>query len=334
MQYLQTVSEKPCGKVEAHNELNIKYDLQIVIPAYNVASYIKKCIDSILAQKTQYTYIITVVNDGSTDETKHILSKYVNNQQVNIINQDNKGFSGARNRGLEILTGKYLMFVDSDDYLCENAIENLLTKAMEWDVDIVEGSVLFVDDVENILSEKHHNSSRNKTDYADALWGQPWGKVIRSDIFVNLCFPEGFWYEDSIFEYCIYPLWRKKYTIEQNVYAYRNNLKGITCKSRGASKSVDHYWIMLYLWDWIADKEIDEKWLQFSMLQNMILGYSRTKDLGESVLQAGFVALGQRYVSRFDSIDSYDRKYKLLDHAVRQCDFGKFKLLCDRWRYI
>ena len=117
---------------------------------------------------------------------------------------------------------------------------------------------------------------------------------ISDRIFENLCFPDGFWYEDSIFEYCIYPFWKKKYTIENDVYAYRYNLNGITYKSRGNVKSIDHYWIMLYLWDWIKDKQILrlDEWLQISMLDDMVLGYSRTKD------------------------------------------FEQFKLLCDRWRYL
>ena len=71
--------------------------------------------------------------------------------------------------------------------------------------DIVEGSVLFVDDNGRTLSRKHHFSSCGDKDYEETLWGQPWGKVIRATVFENLCFPEGFWYEDSIFEYCIYP---------------------------------------------------------------------------------------------------------------------------------
>lgn len=124
---------------------------------------------------------------------------------------------------------------------------------------------------------------------------------ISDRIFENLCFPDGFWYEDSIFEYCIYPFWKKKYTIENDVYAYRYNLNGITYKSRGNVKSIDHYWIMLYLWDWIKDKQIlrSDEWLQISMLDDMVLGYSRTKDLDEKTVQSGFVVLRKHYLSSF-----------------------------------
>ena len=159
---------------------------------------------------------------------------------------------------------------------------------------------------------------------------------ISDRIFENLCFPEGFWYEDSIFEYCIYPFWEKKYTIENDVYAYRYNLNGITYKSRGNVKSIDHYWIMLYLWDWIKDKQIlrSDEWLQISMLDNMVLGYSRTKDLDEKTVQSGFVVLRKRYLSSFANPPRQQNKYILLDKSIRKKDFGQFKLLCDRWRYL
>lgn len=60
--------------------MNSQYDLQIIIPAYNAEKYIEKCLNSILSQKTQYTYVITVINDGSTDETSQILSKYLDDE--------------------------------------------------------------------------------------------------------------------------------------------------------------------------------------------------------------------------------------------------------------
>ena len=103
--------------------MNPQYDLQIIIPAYNAEKYIENCLNSILSQKTQYTYVITVINDGSTDETSQILSKYLDDEHVDIISQSNKGFSGARNRGLKNLVGHYLMFVDSDDWIAHRTVE-------------------------------------------------------------------------------------------------------------------------------------------------------------------------------------------------------------------
>ena len=86
-----------------------------------------------------------------------------------------------------------------------------------------------------------------------------------------------------------------------------------THKSRGNVKSIDHYWIMLYLWDWIKDKQIlrSDEWLQISMLDNMVLGYLRTKDLDEKTVQSGFVVLRKRYLSSFANPPRQQNKYIL-----------------------
>lgn len=119
-----------------------QYDLQIIVPAYNVEKYIKECLDSVLSQDTSFSYIVKVINDGSTDGTPKILETYKNQQRIEIIHQKNKGFSGARNTGLKEINARYLMFLDSDDRLSPGAIEALMTMAQETDADIVEGASL------------------------------------------------------------------------------------------------------------------------------------------------------------------------------------------------
>ena len=66
----------------------------------------------------------------------------------------------------------------------------------------------------------------------------------------------------------------------------------------------------------------------------MVLGYLRTKDLGEKTVQAGFVVLGKYYLSRYVDAPWQQKKYILLDKSIRKKDFGQFKLLCDRWKYL
>ena len=85
--------------------------LSIIIPAYNAENYIEKCLNSI---EDKDSIEIIVINDGSTDKTMEILNKYKN---IKIINNTNHGVSYSRNSGLKVASGKYIMFVDSDDYL-------------------------------------------------------------------------------------------------------------------------------------------------------------------------------------------------------------------------
>lgn len=103
--------------------------LSIIIPAYNVAPYLRKCLDSCLEQNIEKEeYEIIVVNDGSTDNSLDIIKDYVlNHQNVKLINKPNGGLSSARNAGLKMATGKYIWFVDSDDWIAE-IIPTLLNK--------------------------------------------------------------------------------------------------------------------------------------------------------------------------------------------------------------
>ena len=130
----------PKGTVTANNSISNTIDLTIIVPAYNVESYIEQCMDSILRQETKYAYEVIIVNDGSTDGTQNIIRRYKSIDNIRIINRINGGLSAARNSALEESNGRYLMFVDSDDYILPYAIEKLLDKAYRYDADIVEGS--------------------------------------------------------------------------------------------------------------------------------------------------------------------------------------------------
>ena len=93
----------------------------IIIPAYNAEAYLKRCLDSILSQNHS-DYEVIVIDDGSTDGTSNILGQY---PQVKVISQSNHGMATARNRGLEVAQGEYILFVDSDDRLCPSALATL-----------------------------------------------------------------------------------------------------------------------------------------------------------------------------------------------------------------
>lgn len=105
-----------------HTFNEIDCDVEIIVPCYNVEKYVEECISSILAQKTQYKCFITIINDGSTDGTSDLLKKYEALNGIKVITQRNAGLSGARNTGIAQAHGRYLMFVDSDDFLYDNAI--------------------------------------------------------------------------------------------------------------------------------------------------------------------------------------------------------------------
>lgn len=109
------------------NSKNKVIMVSIIVPAYNVEKYIEKCISSILDQT--YTNIeVIIVNDGSTDKTGKIIDAFLQrDSRVNVIHKKNEGVSSARNSGIEMSKGEYLVFVDGDDYIAKDYIEYMLS---------------------------------------------------------------------------------------------------------------------------------------------------------------------------------------------------------------
>lgn len=218
----------------------------MIVPAYKVEKYIEDCVDSILSQDTRYRIFLTIVNDGSPDRTREILRKYENLPNVEIIDQENKGLSGARNTALRVIRGTYLTFVDSDDQLLPGCIDAWLDKAFSTDADIVEGGyVHFVDNGQNSDIVRKQDSIGDK--WLGVLFGFPWGKVYRASLFENLQFPEGYWFEDTLCSFLIYPQCKKIVTISDVVYRYRLNPNGITATCGGNPKVLDTLLITIQL---------------------------------------------------------------------------------------
>ena len=97
-----------------------KPKFSIIVPVYNTEKYLKRCLDSIKSQSFK-DYEVIIVNDGSTDKSSSIISKY----PFKVINQENQGLSVARNNGVKDASGEYLIFLDSDDYIEKDLLEEI-----------------------------------------------------------------------------------------------------------------------------------------------------------------------------------------------------------------
>lgn len=177
--------------------------VSIIVPVYNVDSYIRKCIDSILTQ-TYTDYELILVDDGSTDMSGDICEKYsVKDSRVKVIHKINGGQSSARNIGIDNAKGEYLSFIDADDYVSPIMIETLLNLIDNNNADISECGYITVNkeietvcdfgkDVEmgagNYLIEKFIN--------ADIFYGVC-TKLFKKSLFDNTRFPNGRIYEDT-----------------------------------------------------------------------------------------------------------------------------------------
>ena len=113
--------------------------LSIIVPVYNVETFLNKCVDSLLAQDLpKEDYEIILVDDGSTDGSGKLCdSLAAEHGIIRVIHQQNRGLSGARNAGIPVASGDYVLFVDSDDYLCPNALGTLVGRMEDQDLDIL-----------------------------------------------------------------------------------------------------------------------------------------------------------------------------------------------------
>ena len=111
--------------------------LSIIVPIYNVASYLRKCVDSLLVQDIT-DYEIILVDDGSPDECPQICDEYVEKyDSIRVVHQENAGLSAARNSGVKVAQGDYILFVDSDDYLQPNTLGTLLEQVQRDNLDVL-----------------------------------------------------------------------------------------------------------------------------------------------------------------------------------------------------
>ena len=176
--------------------------ISIIIPAYNVSKYIKRCILSILNQTYKNIEII-VVNDGSTDNTLDIVKKF----NVKVFNQENSGgASSPRNVGLKNSTGDYITFVDGDDYIDKNYVEDMVKLIESNNYDIIETPLLFEANFKNkLLLYTEHKLERNESfnfnnEYFDNELRYVIGVFYKRQVIEDIYFDEKVrCYEDNMF---------------------------------------------------------------------------------------------------------------------------------------
>lgn len=184
--------------------------ISVVIPAYNAQAYIAACLDSLLRQEFSDMEII-VVNDGSKDDTLKIVQGYQKRHPdlIRIIDQENKGMSGARNAGIDLAEGRYITFIDSDDTIEPGMYPAMMEKAKERDFDVVTCGVNILYPHKNVrIDAGVLQDCHTKADVKSIMntWYQVvWNKFYKRELLQDIRFKEGVWYEDVEFLYRLIP---------------------------------------------------------------------------------------------------------------------------------
>ena len=222
--------------------------ISIILPVYNVEKYLPQCLDSILTQ-TFADFECVCVNDGSTDKSLLILQEYLNkDDRIKIIDQKNKGLSGARNTALKVVTGQYITFIDSDDFVSKDYLEKLLNVAEKEYSDIVYCRHKMYFSLDNRYENGPNREKLNKL-FSEYLQANKRDKQLEYILDIvensrsacmklykteplrknNLCFFEDIYAEEDFAFNILINLFSQKISLlNEELYCYRKQVESLT----------------------------------------------------------------------------------------------------------
>ena len=215
--------------------------ITVIIPVYNVEKYLHRCLDSVIAQTYQNLEIICI-DDGSTDRSSEICEQYaLKDERVKVFHQENQGVSAARNNGLDMASGEYIAFVDSDDYIQNDMFERLYSELSKSGASYVICGYNVVDSAGIILGthsvgenrvysgaeglRKHYYHSNGQENFVAV-----WGKLYNGDFFTDLRSKVGIYLEDIHLMPYLMLLAKKVLLIPYAGYNYVQNCNSIMHK--------------------------------------------------------------------------------------------------------
>lgn len=202
-------------------------DISVIVPVYEVADYLEKCVESIQNQTFSDTEII-LIDDGSSDQSGEICDRLaLKDHRIKVIHQSNQGVSAARNAGIDVAAGKYLMFIDADDYIEPQMLEKLYLIAEKYSADVVAcGAFLYDYQSKKFLPGLTAKGVYNHRQLLESVFLLPnplggciWNKLYRRDTLGDVRYPVGVsMAEDRIFLYKFYLKAKRGYKIPNPYY--------------------------------------------------------------------------------------------------------------------
>ena len=281
----------------------------VIVPVYKVEQYLRPCIDSILGQ-TYKDFELILVDDGSPDACPQICDEYAQKyENVRCIHQKNGGLSCARNTGLSVASGEYVMFIDSDDYLANSNVLGLLAEKTTGNPDIVhyknmewleaDGSVKDCSFDFNICTEgKTLDEIYCELIDNDAYYNSAWSKIIRREVLVEnkIEFISGLLGEDNEWYYNVVMAAKQVVLLDEPLYVYRRRQSSIT--SSLTEKNLSDQLFVIAKWDEIIKREVDNPHIK-------VVRGSLAKQYCSALIIAGTIPDAKPYYAEL-------RKYKHL----------------------
>lgn len=214
--------------------------ISVIIPIYNVEKYLERCVNSVINQSYRNLEII-LVDDGSTDTCYDLCDSIKRkDSRIKVIHKENKGLSSARNTGLDIMQGTYVMFVDSDDYISKDCIEYLYGLITKYEAPLAIGNFCltcnekctFGGIAEKIQCMTGIEAIYHQFDSNTIQMTAAWAKLYDGSLFKSLRFQEGMLHEDEGMTYKILYYSKKVVVSNKPVYAYYCNPESITKRPR------------------------------------------------------------------------------------------------------
>ncbi len=339
MTVVDEVAERSFVPKKIKRNEQVKYDLSIIIPAYNSSGTIDNCLESILKEDTDYNYEVIVINDGSKDDTLEKLAKYRELKNFTILSHENRGIACTRNRGLEEAAGKYIMFVDADDIVPAETINVLLNKAFSKNYDIIEGNYLNVYGDGKKVSGKalwqddFEVDLKQNQEFIREIKGFPWGRIYKRELWDNVEYPIGFEYEDTIIRFTIFRRAETYAYINKNIYEYTLSTTSISSRLKGTLNSLDTYFVAKYLIDnnrYLGVKE-DEVFYKVVLNQFSSMLYYRSIGVNKEYKKYILSKSAETLTEIEDYCPQLSQKDRMLKSAILEKNLKRWEICC-KWR--
>ena len=233
-----------------------KATVSVITPVYKVEKYLKECVQSIINQSYRDLEII-LVDDGSPDKCPSMCDEYATqDSRIVVIHKKNGGLSSARNAGIDVARGEYLLFVDSDDFISPVMVETLLDAITETNAEIAASRIS--DDPQMICLDRIQNAEvlqpKQVMKYIlteQVITTSASGKLYRKDLFEGIRYPNGKIYEDLGTTYKLIDRCKNIAFVDGSFYYYRSNPESIT-QANFSTKQLDYYEIANELREYIS----------------------------------------------------------------------------------